>query len=206
MFKYFLFFILYIMIQTNLVYKNFSLQKRLCVLDIETTGKHYSNSLVVEIGICELDIETGKITKLFDKIVKENGIAAVDKNSWIFLHSNLKYDDVCLSGYIEQYRNEIQDILDNYCVTAFNKSFDFSFLRNRKFIIKNETYCPMVLLTPIMKLPLYGRYKFPKVEEAWNYLFPSIEYVEKHRAYDDAYHESQIVYEMIKRGWFKINF
>ena len=194
------------MIQTSLGSIGIGTSEELVVVDIETTGIPVS-SFIVEIGICKLNFKNGNVTKLFDKTIKEKGISPKVSREWIFSHSDLKYDDVDKSKDIDDYRNEIQKIFDQYFVTAFNKSFDFSFLRNRKFMIYKESYCPMVLLTPIMKLPSsYGSYKFPKVEEAWRYLFPSIDYIEKHRAYDDACHEAQIIYELIKKGWFRIKF
>ena len=65
----------------------------------------------------------------------------------------------------------------------------------------------MRLLTPYTKLPKKGRgygYKWPKVQEAWDYLFGKTDYVEQHRGADDAMHEAKIVHEMIKREWLKV--
>ena len=64
----------------------------------------------------------------------------------------------------------------------------------------------MVIATDILKMPLpksEKSYKWPKVEEAWKYYFPEKKYIEKHRAYDDAVHEAQIVFKMYKRNEWK---
>ena len=46
--------------------------------------------------------------------------------------------------------------------------------------------------------------KWPSVMEAWKEMFPMIDYDEAHRGLDDAVHEAKIVYEMYRKGIFKI--
>jgi hypothetical protein len=65
----------------------------------------------------------------------------------------------------------------------------------------------MLSVTPVVNLPPnfgYSTPKWPKVEEAWEYLFPQVEYKEKHRALDDAKHEALIVYELYKLGKYEV--
>ncbi|MCK5906008.1 MAG: hypothetical protein KAG37_00375, partial [Flavobacteriales bacterium] len=83
--------------------------------------------------------------------------------------------------------------------------FDFEFLISRGFRFPKMLPCPMLLSTDVCKLPgNYGKYKWPKVEEAYDHFFPNNTYVEKHRGADDAFHEADIVYELHKMGLFKI--
>ena len=65
----------------------------------------------------------------------------------------------------------------------------------------------MILSTNICKIPSpKGKgYKWPKVQEAYDFLFGETAYVEEHRGADDAYHEADIVYELYLRGVFKID-
>ncbi len=105
--------------------------------------------------------------------------------------------------------SQIQKILDQYPLgcTAFNKSFDFGFLKDRGVQI-NELPCPMLLATYICQLPNkngYDNFKWPSVEEAWQHFFPAVQYDELHRGADDAKHEALIVYELFKWGVFKLN-
>lgn len=44
-----------------------------------------------------------------------------------------------------------------------------------------------------------------KVEEAHLFFFGDVGYIEKHRGADDAFFEAEIVYELYKRGVFKID-
>lgn len=97
-----------------------------------------------------------------------------------------------------------QEIFDKYPATAYNKSFDFGFLRDRGLKI-NDLPCPMMLSTGICKIPFANGSgtKWPTVEEAWGFFFPGVDYSEKHRGTHDAEHEALIVHELYKRGIFK---
>jgi hypothetical protein len=105
---------------------------------------------------------------------------------------------------LESVRDQIQHILANcLAATAFNKPFDFGFLRNRGFTIPREWSCPMQLLTPVCRLPgKYSSFKWPKVEEAWAHLFPDQPYIELHRGQDDAMHKAMIIRECCARGLY----
>lgn len=62
----------------------------------------------------------------------------------------------------------------------------------------------MKLSTNICQLPGNRGFKWPKVPEAYEFFFGKTGYIESHRGADDAFHEADIVYELFKRGVFKI--
>lgn len=182
------------------------------VVDIETTGFLNRGGKIVEIGIVKLNLATGEITPAYNSLVKEDGFGpqhASGAFGWIFNNSDLTYEEVDNAPALEPQRAEIQGLFDQYHATAFNKSFDFDFLRDRGFTIK-DLPCPMKVATPICQLPaMYGRsgYKWPTVEEAWEHFFGSeTGYVEAHRGFDDAEHEAKIVYRLYELGHFKVPF
>ena len=185
--------------------------KEIAIVDIETSGFQNQGGLIVEVGIVGLNLETGNITNEFDAIVKENGFGvkhAKNPFGWVFQNSDLKYEDVLLADDLSIMLSEIQSILDKYVLgaTAFNKQFDFGFLKSRGLIIK-ELPCIMLTAAPVVNLPPnsgYSQPKWPKVEEAWKYFFPNIVYKEAHRALDDARHEALIAYELYKLGKYVI--
>ena len=176
------------------------------VLDIEKTGFLESGGQIVEIGMVLLNVKTGHIRKLFDKVICPGPFTSKSKSfsnsAWIFQNSDLTVDMVLQAQFLNTYRNEIQFLLDKYPVTAFNKKFDLGFLRKYEFKIPKELPCIMLELTPYTKLPGPYGYKWPKVEEAWQHFFPDFSYDEAHRAYDDAFHEARILYEMMKRRYY----
>ena len=184
---------------------------QIAVVDIETTGRTPTEGTIVEIGIAMLDLRTHFISKLFDSVVRENKFLKVYEatsiaESWVFQNSDLKLDDVLEAPLWTQVRVKIQRILNHFPITAYNKDFDFGFLKSRGIKIPRELPCPMKVATPVLKLPPrynFHDFKYPSVEESWNYFFPDKPYTESHRAYDDAVHEAEIVYQLYKIGAWK---
>lgn len=202
------------------------MKNKILVLDIETTGFLTRGGSIVEIGIVELNLDNGEINIIYDSLCRETILNASHREyldyklkgleppktakGWIFGNSDLDPEDVRKAPLFERVKVEVQDIINKYPngVTAFNKRFDLDFLKDRGIIINKELPCPMLLSTPICKLPNmngFSDYKWPKVEEAYKFFFPGSEYIEEHRGADDAKHEAQIVYELYKRGIFKID-
>lgn len=180
------------------------------IVDIETTGFLNQGGKIVEIGIVELDITNGEKRVLFDSLVQEDGFSelhTIYPMGWIFQNSDLTYDEVVKAPKLEEVKAEIQGVFDSFFtgITAFNKAFDFGFLKSRGFRIA-ELPCIMESATPVLNLPSKGNKKGPKwpnVEEAYHFLKNDTAFVESHRAADDAMHEADIAYELYKRGDFR---
>lgn len=181
---------------------------KILIIDIETTGFLKQGGKIVEIGIVELDLSNGNKKILFDEITHEKGITKEEvENSWIVKNSTLTVDLVRLSKPIHKLKDQIQEIINRYDLgaTAFNNAFDFDFLESRGFVFPTKLDCPMKLSTDICMLPSpRGGYKWPKVQEAYDFFFGKTEYIETHRGADDAFHEADIVFELFNRGVFKI--
>jgi len=174
------------------------MNKKIIIIDIETTDFLNKGGLIVEVGIVELDLTNGNRTPIYNRLVCEEGFGEEHKGAWIFSNSSLKYEDVLKAEPLDA--RKLQEILAKYHATAYNKKFDFDFLSSRGLGI-NELPCPMIALTPVCKLPgKFGKYKWPKVQEAWDILFPNVPYVEEHRGYDDALHEALLVYKLHTSG------
>ena len=184
--------------------------KNILVLDIETTGFLNQGACIVEIGIVKLDLDTGKITDVFSSPVREEQLTEEHSQKpfgWVFSNSDLTFDEVMNAPAARYVFQITQNVLNQYPLgcTAFNKKFDFDFLKSRGLKIK-ELDCPMLLSTDVCKLPgRYSNYKWPNVEEAFKHFYPNVEYKEKHRGLDDARHEAMIVYSLYKLGIFKVN-
>lgn len=184
---------------------------KILVLDIETTGFLNQGGKIVEVGIVELCLLTGARAILFDRVCTEEGLTLEDiQKSWIVNNSDLSAFEIVQSPDLEEFRQEIQAIIGAYPlgITAYNHAFDFGYFENRGFKLSRKLACPMHLATNVVKLPNrngYAGYKWPKVQEAFDFFFPDSGYDEQHRGADDAYHEAAIVYELYKRGVFKID-
>ena len=176
---------------------------KIAIVDIETTGFLYDEGLIVEVGIVLLDLKTGKIEKIYDELVKEDGFGEEHKGSWIFNNSDLTHDEVIEAKPLDNVK--IQEIFNKYHATAYNKKFDFDFLKSRGLVI-SELPCPMIIATDICKILHVNGFgnKWPKVQEAWEFFFGDTGYIEKHRGADDAKHEAQIVYKLFEMKKFLV--
>lgn len=182
-------------------------EKIIWIVDIETTWFFDQWWLIVEVGIASLNLDTWEVTWIYDSVVRENWFNSSHENSWIFDNSSLSFSEVSSAPSFQSQKSIIQSHIDLFAawITAYNKDFDFTFLRDRWIKISKELPCPMIVATPVLKLPStgYGDYKRPKVEEAWDFLVGT-PYVEQHRWLDDAIHEARIVYELYKKWHFVI--
>jgi len=129
----------------------------------------------------------------------------MDRDAWIFNNSDLKFEDIENAPTFNNVKNQIQEILDQHSLTAYNTAFDFGYMESRGFTIKKDIPDIMAVAKEACKIMRpRGGYKNPKMQEAWDNLFPNTNYIEKHRAVDDAIHEAKILFEMYKRGEYKI--
>jgi len=182
------------------------MENKIAVIDIETTGFLNDGGTIVEVAIVELNLDNCETKVLLDYVVHESNITLDKiKDSWIIKNSDLTIERVRYSINLKYIINIINKIVEQYPITAFNRQFDIGFLKDRGVIFKDLYPCPMLELTPIIKLPFKSiktngsnNYKWPNVEEAYRFFFPNEEYKEKHRACDDALHEAKIIYELHK--------
>ena len=187
-------------------------ENKILILDIETTGFLPQGGSIVEIGIVELNLDTGEIIEIFQSLLREkilNWDHGKPPYGWIFKNSDLTLEELRTAPNAYIIFSQVQEILNSYPIgcTAYNNKFDFGFLIDRGLKIKILP-CPMILSTDICKIPSRdsrSQYKWPSVEEAFKFFFPDSEYIEKHRGLDDAKHEAMIVYRLYQDGIFKIN-
>ena len=183
---------------------------KILVIDIETTGFLQEGGAIVEVGMVSLDLDSGLVEVVFDSVCRESILTAKHREEplgWIFRNSSLTVEEVREARDLREMLPELQGIVDGFLLgaTAYNRNFDFQFLENRGLVFGEKLPCPMLLSTPICKLPgKFRDYKWPKVEEAWQHFFPDRPYTELHRGADDAVHEALIVWELYKLGVFKV--
>ncbi len=171
------------------------------VIDLETTSLKPSLGMIVEIGICLVNTEKG-ITRLFDEVVNEG--PSFDEGAWVFTNTTLTPSEVRLGLKNHEWIPRVQAILDNHPVTAWNNPFDYGFMESAGLVF-DKMPDPMRQCTELIGLRGHhgGGYKWPRVEEAWEYFFPDKPYVEKHRAFDDCLHESILILKMIQENAYE---
>jgi len=180
--------------------------KLVLVLDVETTGflkDKKRENYIVEMGIVMVDLETRKKYKIFDEVIKEEGFSEIHKDAWVFENSDLTFDEVMKKGKpLSDFKDQLQDLFNTFIVTAYNTDFDLGFLEKAGFTFPYKGPCIMKCATELYQIKSPWGIKWASVEEAWFYLFDE-PYIEKHRAYDDVLHESEIMLALYSLGVWK---
>jgi DNA polymerase-3 subunit epsilon len=170
---------------------------QILVVDIETTGFVPETGSIVEVAMVLVDTKTKEIKTLFNEVLHDDNFGEHSKNAWIFSNSTLTYNEVRDSKHIEHYRPQMQSILNQYQMTAFNKKFDLSFLRARGFKCNDLGKCIMESTKEYLGI-LYNEYKNPSVVKAYRKLFNQPEYEEDHRANQDCIDEAKILLKLVE--------
>ena len=107
---------------------------------------------------------------------------------------------------ITEYFDEIQSLIDPFKgqITAWNRDFDSAFLLNYGFDLGPQVKCPMKESVDYFKIEGKFGYKWPKAQEAWDILFPTTPKMEEHRGLDDSKMEAAIIFELHKKGQYKL--
>lgn len=175
------------------------------VIDIETTGFLKEGGKIVEIGVVDLCLDSGDKNIIFNEVINPGLKESELTNSWIVQNKYMTVEEILNGVYFNSVKEELQLLVNRYYgATAFNKTFDFDFLKSYGINFHTELPCPMILSTDICKIPKIGKgafypgYKWPKVEEAYKFFYPDSNYTEIHRGADDAFHEADIVFALHK--------
>ena len=187
------------------------------VIDTETTGLDGGpRDLVVDIGVCSVDLRRGLVTDVYSSVVGYDITEWEDhrKKAWIFENTDLKLDDVAAAPPLFKVKNDIIKILRGRTVTAYNVPFDMDrFLYREPWSMRgmfNVCTDIMKAATDVCKIPseLYGvSYKFPKLDYAYNTIVmgdpAGIDHKQSHRALSDARMASYVMIEMYKKGNYR---
>jgi len=192
----------------------FAIPKEIYVVDTETTGLEGGpNDLVVDIGVCSVDISRGTVRDVYSSVVGYD-ITEWNENrtkAWIFENTDLTLEDVAAARPFFRVKEDIIRILRGKVVTSYNVPFDMD-----KFLFK-EPWCLrgmffictdiMKAATEVCKLPseLYGvSYRFPKLDYAYRTIVKDdpvgIGDKQDHRALSDAKVASYVMIELYRTG------
>lgn len=189
--------------------------KEILVIDTETgifnpviDNRDLDNCTICEIGIVNLNLDTGAVDTLFNKTCREDKVCS--PSSWIFQNSSLTHEDVTNSNHLNNFHDEIQKIFNMKPVTSYNQGFDFRILEHpsRNFVIPLKFWDPMLVLTDYLKIPSPSggfRYKWPTLQEALEYFNLDEKIDQKHRAIYDARKEAELIFQAVKKWPVLIN-
>jgi hypothetical protein len=101
----------------------------------------------------KLNLETGEISELFDKVFKDPKLTAKHREAWIFQNGFMDIEEVRNAKPISEYVNEIQEIMNDFqgLITAWNRAFDSAFLEHEGFNLGSPVECPMKKVLTTLK-------------------------------------------------------
>lgn len=177
------------------------------VVDIETANidvtkdwRDVENCLICEIGIVNLNLDSGEIIPVFNQTCREDD--SPDPESWVFKNTSLTCQMIAESAHFEKFKDELQEIFNRKPVTSWDHDFDLLHLEcpSRCLTIPSKFWDPMRTLTNFLKIPFDSGtgYKWPKVTEAFKHFYPNEKWQQNHRAIDDAKIEADIIYQAIE--------
>ncbi len=198
------------------------------IIDTETTGLKGANSgdNVVEIGIARWNSVTDKVYPVYDAIIGYDVDSWSDekKHSWVFENTDLTLDDVKNGTEISQVIGILSGkntdlnsgILKFEWITSYNEEFDFDrFLFREPFdLLHTANVCraPCLMIAasklPDIKLSHAGQSRYPKLQTAYEYLYPDsdpagINGKQDHRALSDAIVAAYVLKGLHSRGLYQ---
>jgi len=188
---------------------------KIYVIDTETTGLcGHPRDLVVDIGICAVDLGEGTVKEAYSSVVGYDTSVwdYPTQHAWIFENTDLTLNDVDEAPPFMDVVQEVQEVLKHENITSFNIGFDMDkFLYREPWSLQNictEMPCIMLASMDVCKIPgYYGQYKWPKLAEAYEAITvddpADIKGHQTHRALSDAVMASHILLGLWDKGQYK---
>jgi DNA polymerase-3 subunit epsilon len=195
----------------------FKTGEEIFVIDTETTGLDGGpRDLVVDIGICYVDLGEGTVRDVYSSVV---GYDVTDwgehrTKAWIFGNTDLTLDKVAAAPPLFKVKDEVSKLLRDQIVTSYNVPFDMD-----KFLYREPWHmrglfkvCTDIMkaATNVCKIPseYYGMsYKYPKLDHAYNTIVEGdpagVGGKQGHRALSDARMASFVMIQMYKNGDYR---
>jgi len=195
----------------------FTAPKEIIVVDTETTGLNGGpRDLVVDIGICSVDLNKGAVREVYSSVVGYD-ITEWEEHrtkAWIFENTDLTLDDVAAARPFFKVNEDVVRHLRGKAATSYNTAFDMDrFLFREPWHLKGLfSLCTDIMkaATDVCKIPseLYGvNYKYPKLDHAYRTIVngdpAGIGGTQDHRALSDAKMASYVMIEMYRTGNYR---
>lgn len=191
--------------------------ERVLVIDTETTGLDGApKDVVVDIGICEVDLDEGKVYDMYSSVVGHDISEWNEyrRNAWIFENTDMTLEMVDEATPFEIVRKDVESILRGRKVTAFNTDYDMrKFLYLSPWSLKDKfVECTDIMkaATSVCKIPspYYGRrYTYPKLDRAYEMIVEGdpaeLHGKQDHRALSDARVASYVMIGMFRNGEYR---
>lgn len=191
-------------------------QNVIYVLDTETTGLDgYPKDVVVDIAVCEVDLDKGTVTTAYSSVVGHDVTSWPEemRNAWIFQNTDLTLDMVERARPAADVAADIRTLLKGKRVTSFNVGFDMDkFLYREPWNLSDiidEKHCIMLASKDVCKLPGLYDFKWPRLDQAYPMITEGdparIEGNQTHRALSDAVMASHVLIALHRSGRYPMD-
>lgn len=193
-------------------------RKNVYVLDTETTGlKLAPTDVVVDIGICEVNLPKGTVRDVYSEVVgyDVDSWNEYRRKAWIFDNSDITLDMVRKGKPFGKVRTEVMNLIGGRNVTSYNTDYDLrGFLYKEPWDLKGgfvECTDIMRAATTVCKLKseYYDTYRFPKLDYAYGQILEGADPAgihgrQEHRALSDARMASHLMIKMHRDGDYRL--
>lgn len=161
----------------------------LYVLDLETTGlMGHPQDLILEVALAKIHKLTHQTIALQTDIVYQDIKDQRVKHCWVVNNNIISLNEIEKGEVLEKVLEKTKKFIGEADYTTYNVEFDyFKFLKY--FGFKYPKFCLMERACKVLKLPNeygYDNYKWPTLQEAFNYFAPEQIRTQTHRALDDV--------------------
>lgn len=196
---------------------------RILVLDTETTGLEGGpRDAVVDVGICEVVLSTGRVADLYSSIVGYDitGWSEEMCHSWIFENTDLTVEAVAAAKPFQAVKSEVMGVIRGKCLTTYNMQFDLDrFLYREPWGIPSGFFleCDDIMFAAADACRLHQMDE--RVESAMGFRYPKLDYAYRHilkdedpagirgkqghRALSDARVASHLMVKMYRDGLYE---
>ncbi len=193
-------------------------RKNVYVLDTETTGlKLAPTDVVVDIGICEVNLPKGTVRDVYSEVVgyDVDSWNEYRRKAWIFDNSDITLDMVRKGKPFGKVRADVMNLIGGRNVTSYNTDYDLrGFLYKEPWDLKGgfvECTDIMRAATTVCKLKseYYDTYRFPKLDYAYGQILEGADPAgihgrQEHRALSDARMASHLMIKMHRDGDYRL--
>lgn len=153
------------------------LPKKICFVDVETTGASFNYGRIIEIGV--IRIEDGRIVQTFNSLINPHCSLPPE----IELLTGISSAQLENSPSFYNIKNDLLAIFEDSVLAAHNARFDYAFLKT-EFKRLEISFNAKLLCTVKLSRDLYPEYRHHNLDaiiERFNFSCQS-----RHRAFDDA--------------------
>lgn len=170
-------------------------------IDSEKNVWSKDNSLICDIGVSQLDLDSETVKPVFSQTCRED--ITPDPKSWVFKNKKITHKQIVQSKHFSEIKEELEQLFESKLVTSWSHNFELAYLQRepRTLKIPNLFWEPKITLTKFLNFSSFFNCasKLPTVDETCQLFNLNTKPKKLQRAIDDALLESELIMKIIKK-------